>query len=104
MKKKEKIKKENSVGADRQEEQVEQKPDINERIYNFLDKLERVAIKAAKINAVLRESREKSRKKQKKKNKKVGKINKKTGAVTLKKEKKVKKAKALKRYSEKKKK
>lgn len=84
--------------------QAEQKPDVNERIYNFLDGLEKVAIKAAKINAVLREYRIKSQKKQKKKNKKIGKINKKTGAVKLKKEKKIKKAKALKRYEEKKKK
>lgn len=93
---------EKSSDASREAE-TEQTPDLNERIYNFLDKLEDIAIKAAKINAVVRNYRIKSLKKQKKKNKKIGKINKKTGAVKLKKQKRAKKAKALKRYTEKKK-
>ena len=85
------------------ESEAEKSPNLNERIYNFLDKLEEIAIKAAKINAIVRNYRIKSLKKQKKKNKKIGKINKKTGAVKPKKQKRAKKAKALKRYTEKKK-
>ena len=85
------------------EENTEQVPDINERIYYFLDKLESIAIKAARINSIIRIYRIRSFKKKKKKNKKLGKINKKTGAVKLKSQKKLKSAKHLKRYTEKKK-
>ena len=65
----------------------------DEKIYNVLDKAERLAIKLAKINRLIN----KGRKKTKKKEKKLCKVNKKTGALMLKKEKKQKVAKHMKR-------
>lgn len=75
----------------------EKKPDIEERIYNALNTAEKIAVKAAQIQQIIR----KSAKKKKKKNKKLGKIDKKTGTLILKKEKKQKK---MKRYKSSKKK
>lgn len=76
------------------EDSGKKKTDVSEKIYNFLDKAEKIAIKLAKINASIK----KSKKKKKKKSKKYGKINKKTGALVLKKKpKKEKKAKFYKR-------
>ena len=71
-----------------------EKPDIDERIYNILDKAEKISVKLAQINEI----RKKYNKKKKKKYKKNYKIDKKTGPVLLKKDKKAKKAKALKKY------
>ncbi len=71
-----------------------EKPDINERIYNILDKAEKISVKLAQINEI----RKQYNKKKNKKYKKNYKIDKKTGTVLLKKDKKVKKAKALKKY------
>ncbi len=65
-----------------------------EKIYNFLDKAERVATLLAKNQ----KKKKKKAKKQLKKNKKIGKIDKKTGAVKLKKVKKDKVQKPMKRY------
>ena len=71
-----------------------QKPDLSDRIYSFLDVAEKIAVAIVKINAKLH----KKRKKQKKVYKKYGKVNKKTGHFMLKKKpKKVKKAKFYKR-------
>ena len=61
-------------------------PDIEERIYNALDVAEKIAVKLAQINGILK----KAAKKKKKKNKKLGKVDKKTGTLILKKEKKQK--------------
>ena len=72
----------------------EQKPDLSDRIYSFLDAAEKIAIVLVKISARL----QRKRKKQKKHLKKYGKINKKTGLVKLKKKpKRAKKAKLYKR-------
>ncbi len=76
----------------------EQKPDTEERIYKLLNTAEKIAVKAAQINQILK----KSAKKKKKKNKKLGKVDKKTGTLILKKEKKEKVQKPIKRYKEKK--
>ena len=65
------------------------RPDIETRIYNALNTAEKVAVKLAQINQILK----KSKKKKKKKNKKLGKIDKKTGTLILKGQKKQKKAK-----------
>lgn len=70
----------------------EEKPDIEERIYNALNTAEKIAVKAAQIHQILK----KSAKKKKKKNKKLGKVDKKTGTLILKKEKKQKKLKPYK--------
>ena len=70
------------------------KPNIDEKIYNALDKLEQFAIRIAKINRLI----DKGRKKTKKKEKKLCKVNKKTGVLMLKKEKKQKAAKLVKRH------
>ena len=69
-------------------------PDIETRIYNALNTAEKVAVKLAQINQILKESR----KKKKKKNKKFGKVDKKTGTLILKGQKKQKKAKLFKRH------
>jgi hypothetical protein len=69
--------------------------DVNEKIYNALEMAEKIAVKLAQINQILK----KAKKKKKKKNKKLGKVDKKTGTLILKKEKKEKNAKPLKRYS-----
>ncbi len=66
----------------------------SEKIYNFLDKAEKVATALAKSQ----KKKKKKAKKQLKKDKKVGKIDKKTGAVILKKVKKDKVQKPMKRY------
>lgn len=63
-----------------------ERPDFETRIYNALNTAEKIAVKLAQINQILK----KSKKKKKKKNKKLGKIDKKTGTLILKKQKKVK--------------
>ncbi len=63
-----------------------ERPDAETRIYNVLNTAEKIAVKLAQINQILK----KSKKKKKKKNKKLGKIDKKTGTLILKKQKKVK--------------
>lgn len=63
-----------------------ERPDVETRIYNVLNTAEKIAVKLAQINQILK----KSKKKKKKKNKKLGKIDKKTGTLILKKQKKVK--------------
>lgn len=68
--------------------------DFSDRIYDILDAAEKIAIKLAHINSIIK----KKKKKQKKKYKKYGKVNKKTGNFMLKKKpKKAKKAKFYKR-------
>lgn len=76
------------------------KPDIETRIYNFLNTAERISVKLAQINEILK----KSAKKKKKKNKKLGKVDKKTGTLILKGQKKQKVEKPMKRYKPSKKK
>ena len=80
--------------------QGKEKVDVETRIYNVLNTAERIAVKLAQINQILK----KSAKKKKKKNKKLGKVDKKTGTLILKGQKKQKSAKAQKRYKPKKKK
>lgn len=70
------------------------KPDIETRIYNFLNTAERISVKLAQIHEILK----KSAKKKKKKNKKLGKVDKKTGTLILKGQKKQKVEKPMKRY------
>ena len=82
------------------DEDSKKEVDISEKIYNALEIAEKIAIKLAQINIILK----KAKKKRRKKNKKLGKIDKKTGTLILKKTKKIKSAKALKRYSPSKKK
>lgn len=71
------------------------RPDIETRIYNVLNSVEKAAVKLAQINQILKKSK-------KKKNKKLGKIDKKTGTLILKGHKKQKKAKLHKRHKDKK--
>ena len=66
----------------------------DEKIYNFLDAAEKVAIFLANNQ----KSKKKKAKKQAKKDKKVGKIDKKTGALVLERIKKDKLQKPMKRY------
>ncbi len=73
---------------------AKRKPNIETRIYNALETAEKIAVKLAQINQIIK----KSAKKKKKKNKKLGKVDKKTGTLILKKEKSQKKAKPLKKY------
>ena len=80
-------------------EQEKHKPDIEERIYKILDVAERIAVKLAQINQIIK----KAKLKKHKRNQKLGKIDKKTGTLILKKEKKQPKAKMEKRYKAKKK-
>ena len=68
--------------------------DVEDKIYNVLNTAEKIAVKLAQINQILK----KSAKKKKKKNKKLGKIDKKTGTLILKGQKKQKSAKPLKKY------
>jgi hypothetical protein len=75
-------------------EKKKEKPDIETRIYNILNTAEKIAVKLAQINHILK----KSAKKKKKKNKKLGKIDKKTGTLILKGQKKQKAAKKNKKY------
>jgi Mg2+ and Co2+ transporter CorA len=75
------------------------KPDVETRIYNFLNTVEKISVKLAQINQILK----KAKKKKKKKFKKLGKIDKKTGTLILKGQKKQKAAKLHKRYKAKKK-
>ena len=77
-------------------EPEKRKPDIEERIYNILDIAEKIAVKLAQINQIIKKAK-------KKRNAKLGKIDKKTGTLILKKEKKQPKAKFEKRYKAKKK-
>jgi len=73
---------------------VKKEVEVEEKIYNFLNTAEKISVKLAQINQILK----KSAKKKKKKNKKLGKIDKKTGTLILKGQKKQKAAKPLKRY------
>ena len=76
-----------------------EKPDVEDKIYNFLCVAEKVAIKIAMINQILKRADRKN----KKRAKKLGKIDKATGNLVLKKQEKQKLAKLQKRYSKKKK-
>ena len=67
------------------------RPDIETRIYNALNTAEKIAVKLAQINQILKKSRKKN-------NKKLGKVDKRTGTLILKKEKKEKVQKSMKRY------
>ena len=71
-------------------EQVK-KPDLETRIYKVLNTAERISVKLAQINQILKKAK-------KKKVKKLGKVDKKTGTLILKGQKKAKKAKAMGRY------
>ena len=82
--------------CERAEEQA-QKPDAEAVIYNILNTAERISVKLAQINQILKKSK-------KKKVKKLGKVDKKTGTLILKGQKKEKKAKAMGRYKASKKK
>ena len=73
---------------------IKKEVDTEEKIYNVLNTAEKIAVKLAQINQILK----KEAKKKKKKNKKLGKIDKKTGTLILKGQKKQKAAKPLKRY------
>ena len=79
--------------------QKKRKPDIEERIYNILNTAEKIAVKLAQINQIIK----KAKKKRKKKNQKLGKVDKKTGTLILKKEQKQPRAKMEKRNKAKKK-
>ena len=70
-----------------------EKSNTDEKIYNALDKLEKLATKVAKANQLIK----KGRKKAERKDKKLYKLNKKTGALVLRKHKKQKTAKRMKR-------
>ena len=83
--------------ADKQKVE-KKKPDIETRIYNFLNTAEIISVKLAQINQILK----KAKKKKKKKFKKLGKVDKKTGTLILKGQKKQKLAKSHKRYKPKK--
>ncbi len=66
---------------------------LDEKIYDTLDKLEKVAVKLAGINKIIKKERKKSKKKAKKRYK----LNKKTGVLVMKKAKRQKGAKLMKR-------
>ena len=68
-----------------------QKTDAEAVIYNILNTAERISVKLAQINQILKKAK-------KKKVKKLGKVDKKTGTLILKGQKKAKKAKAMGRY------
>ncbi len=74
--------------------QAAEQKDVEEKIYNVLNTAEKIAVKLAQINQILK----KSAKKKKKKNKKLGKVDKKTGTLILKDQKKQKSAKKHKKY------
>ena len=63
---------------------VAEKKTVDERIYNALDVAEKIAVKLAQINQIIK----KEKKKKRRKNKKLGKVDKKTGTIILKKERK----------------
>ena len=67
----------------------------DKKIYDALDKAEKIAIKLARINQFLKVNRKRC----KNRDKKIGKINKKTGVFVFKKAKKEKGAKLHKRYN-----
>ncbi len=73
--------------------------DVETKIYNILNTAERISVKLAQINQILK----KAKKKKKKKAGKLGKVDKKTGTLILKGQKKEKKAKTMGRYKPKKK-
>lgn len=78
----------------------ESKPDENGKVYNALDKLEKLASVAALINRIILgdpNPKSKHNKKKRKQIKKYAKINKKKGVLVLKKAKKTKKAKKAKK-------
>lgn len=75
-------------------EKNREKPDVETRIYNALNTAEKIAVKLAQINQILK----KAAKKKKKKNKKLGKVDKKTGTLILKEHKKQKSAPKHKKY------
>ena len=68
-----------------------EKVDAETKIYNLLNTAERISVKLAQINQILKKAK-------KKKFKKLGKVDKKTGTLILKGQKKAKKAKSLTRY------
>lgn len=74
--------------------EIKEKKITEEKIYNVLNTAEKIAVKLAQINQILK----KSAKKKKKKNKKLGKVDKKTGTLILKGQKKQKSAKKNKKY------
>ena len=78
----------------------QEKVDVETKIYNILNTAEKISVKLAQINQILK----KAKKKKKKKVKKLGKIDKKTGTLILKGQKKQKVVKPMKRYKPKKKK
>ena len=88
------MKDEKDIACENESEKKKEKPDIETRIYNALNTAEKIAVKLAQINHILK----KSAKKKKKKNKKLGKIDKKTGTLILKGQKKQKAAKKNKKY------
>ena len=94
MKNKDQIARDDGCGCDVSVSKKENQPDLETRIYIALHNAERVAVKLAQINQILK----KERKKKRKKNKKLGKIDKKTGTLILKGQKKRKKAKLFKRH------
>lgn len=67
-----------------QNRSIEEKKTFDERIYNALDVAERIAVRLAQINQIVK----KEKKKKRRKNKRLGKVDKKTGTIILKKEKK----------------
>ena len=81
------------------EDTKKKKPDLETRIYNFLNTVEIIAVKLAQINQILK----KAKKNKKKKFKKLGKVDKKTGTLILKGQKKPKKIKSLGKYKAKRK-
>ena len=89
-------KEKNPVRAKKQKKELS----LDEKIYNFLEKAEKVAI----FFANRQKAKRKKAKKQQKSIKKIGKIDKATGAIVLKGLKKDKPQKQMKRYKPKKKK
>ena len=73
----------------------QEKSDFGDKAYKFLDAAEKLAVKLALINQVLKEHKRKNLKK----SKKIGKIDKHSGTIILKKSEKHKLAKLYKKYS-----
>ena len=80
----------NDIPCEKQHRRVS----VQERIYNALDIMERIAIKLSKLNHSIRSAR-------KKRIKRIGKFDTKTGVIILKRQKSTKKAKLYKRYQQK---
>ena len=83
--------------GERAEKKKGNTPSGNGRIYDTLDRIQRIAEKVAKINRIINGTDEKRSKKQLKKAKKYAKKDKRTGMLVLKKDKGAKRAKSLKR-------